>query len=591
MTSVGLQEYNATQRNSQDEFKSLGILTDSWPKLVSSQKTESGSTKAQNYAAVVVANELGEIVARTSDSTEDNIRTARAEQQFPDRLSVTLLNDSTIDPPGDSLEYQKVQAIVAQQALQDGREELLGLRYALRTRRKELANLRRNTTAAEGRVLDHIRQFVQTGIQTISGHISREYEYLNALRDQLGSSEVRYEQDEQMYNEMEFRYTQREADFVKNVTGAASHSYNVPRTDNMRAESDILTRFADGPEHVSVSSWTAMRLPSERSLFGVDAFDMRTANMFEAPAIKSQHVIGRDDLSTRSLPELRVDARSNPKPAASVYSEGALFQTPWLDARKRVDTWLWDSLQGSTLQQAMLRQYVSQETLNDAEWWSLVRAHWDSGTQQAAQADEDLDDDDDSYTTINGPSMLRSPLELRSPTEQHGPAVITPPEWGHQPYHDSQTLRRMDETGNIPSRLKYNTLSVSQTSLTHTCHDDDELNPHLKTFTSKESTNQGDNRRGFHRLGNPVTYTGSDLTGSKHDIATKSDPGSGGNYGRVGTLSHSRFQTPLMSPPDSLSSSPPVSRAGIRGDSNQHRYRSSSAHIRPVSHSYTSHSC
>jgi hypothetical protein len=475
------------------------------------------------------------------------------------------------------LEEQKAQAWKAQEALQDSREELLGLRFALRTKRKALTNLRRETGAAEGRVLDQIRQFLQKYGEEVPEQISIDYSSLNTLRDRLGFSEVQYDQDEQMYNDRELRYTQKEADFVEGMTNITSKSDDFRRTDYMPSEIDELTRFANGPDTTKMSLAKMARPPPRTTTSDPPVSGLAGNNISTVHSAGAEHVLRRAETSIMSLPDLSPALESYPNPGPSVCSDSALSQMPWLDARKRIDLWFWDSLQCSALQRAMLRQYVSRDDLDESDWWSLVEAHWVSGPCGVSQVDAHEEFHDRSNSTPRQSFGLMDTVEQPHSSkvlfdlERHSSSTVEQPQLIGGTDHDVSTI---GPTTPRSSKADYTRSSYSEQDLQGQSNDKVPKGAaHLNYFKS-DSTSP---------CGNPAVADQdqnlqSNINGSTEKSGVLEGHASGQQFDP---------ESPHSMPSSDLSgissTSPPISRIYERPKSDSYYFSSAAGPIRPIS--------
>lgn len=332
---------------------------------------------------------------------------ARDDSMIVDRSNVELIRAGTaieasnIQPPGllspprpppnDSQEFnrQEVQeAARAQEEMQDTREELLGVRFALRTRRKQLSDLRRKTGIVAGSVFDQLRQLLREHGIPVPEKLESDYHDLGALRDHLGSSEVEYDQDEQKYNGLEYKYTQREGTFIEAIMSNGTLPRKVTDAEQ-RAETEALTSFAYGPkENIKIPSYSDFGSSIQEYLETPPAAVSRTEpwRMIECkdPVRQEDCRINMplSSFTASSLPQLspsrhrtfQLEAPSAP------YSENALSNArlSWPDTLKRIDSWILDMTRCSKVQKAILKTFLFREVSDDPSWWRLVEKHWNS---------------------------------------------------------------------------------------------------------------------------------------------------------------------------------------------------------------------
>lgn len=339
------------------------------------------------------------------------------DPEWRDQLSYdsSLMPPPPPPPPPPQLDpeshnaFAKDKACKTQEELQDAREELLGLRYALRARRRELATLRLKASSVGGSVFDQLRCLMQgTGIE-FPRKLIDDYQELSLLHDQLGFSEVVYDQDEEMYNAMTFRYTQKEVNFVDSMlpklTGNALLNTIDPAMD-----ANTLTSFADGPDdHKKTGTpgkrWTKALsgYPSKIATSDLTSENLAAYNPLP-PSSSSLYARTIDSLPSM-LPSSTIQP-SGPVPSIA-YSENELSQMDLLRTLKRVDSWILETIRCSSLQRAILKQYFIAERLEDPEWWEFVESHWEGGTSDLDRTVDFTVIDESSWATVNMPNVSR----------------------------------------------------------------------------------------------------------------------------------------------------------------------------------------
>jgi hypothetical protein len=272
------------------------------------------------------------------------------------------------------------QAARAQEDLQDGREELLGLRFALRARRKELSNLRQQTGMLEGVLYNQISRFLREHSVPFPGQLEDAHKHLGALRDRLGFSEVEYDQDEQRYNGLEFKYTQKEGNFIEMLSTTDKASSMSQNIGQQVIETEYLTRHAGGArddedvfgeDEPRIYEPTLSVEASSGSLTQKDgpAQELPTDNPLRARSVNDQphSYSGLDSSTQKTVP-------------SAPFSESALPQArlDWPETIKRIDSWIMNTVCCSRVQKSRLKSLLSPERQQDPSWWKLVIKHWNS---------------------------------------------------------------------------------------------------------------------------------------------------------------------------------------------------------------------
>lgn len=93
-------------------------------------------------------------------------------------------------------------------------EDLMGRRFQMQMDRKKICELRKETGAREGSVMNQLRTFLHKQDFVLPREIEETLEHIDALRDQLGVLEAEYDDSEQDYTMKEVDYNGKEMDFV-----------------------------------------------------------------------------------------------------------------------------------------------------------------------------------------------------------------------------------------------------------------------------------------------------------------------------------------------------------------------------------------
>jgi hypothetical protein len=276
------------------------------------------------------------------------------------------------------------QAARAQEDLQDGREELLGLRFALRARRKELSNLRQQTGMLEGVLYNQISQFLREHGVPFPKQLEDAHKRLGTLRDRLGFSEVEYDQDEQRYNGLEFQYTQKEGNFIEMLSTTDKAPLKSQNIGQQVIETEYLTRHAGGARDdldIVGEDKPTLYEPtlSVEASFGSQtqkdgpAQELPTDNRLRARSVKDQphSYSGLDSSTQKTVP-------------SAPFSESALPQArlDWPETIKRIDSWIMNTVCCSRVQKSRLKSLLSPERQQDPSWWKLVIEHWNSDPEE-----------------------------------------------------------------------------------------------------------------------------------------------------------------------------------------------------------------
>jgi hypothetical protein len=273
-----------------------------------------------------------------------------------------------------------------QDTLRDARDELIGSRFRLKARRRELCNVREDAGNIAGSAFSSIQKFlIQQNIR-LPEPIANAFAEASARRDMLGQLDTEYDEAEQDYNLLEWEYTKTETLFVEEFTGdklaksltdAAEFEQVEQATQARSSQLQYFTRSSIGAFETAVSS-TSLDLGEEASTQDV----VGHSNMWTPPGGLLE------DQVTTTWPEYFVVSPSEDVPNNSVPEDSRLFprsfseseigqaHLTWSKTCKRIDFWLLQILSTSPYQRAQLRAQLSEETLDDKTWWELVKQHW-----------------------------------------------------------------------------------------------------------------------------------------------------------------------------------------------------------------------
>ncbi|KAF2868227.1 hypothetical protein BDV95DRAFT_160720 [Massariosphaeria phaeospora] len=344
------------------------------------------------------------------DRTESSTVEASAEPRtLKDNLRESDIVSPSSYPPGNTVSQESVRSYrehpfsidrveqleQEQDGLRDARDELLGARYRLQLKRNEFRNVRQHAGEKQGSVLSLLRKQYHLNVTKGSEEIQRGLSELEAVQDTLGKIEDDYDKAEEDYNRLEWHYTQKETDFIDGLVNDSSRTHALPIYQERVAEVENIARFALGtPESLQ---------------YHADTVDLDAA-------IATPYLIEKDDgvekisMSPEKDPPTpqSTSAFSNPPRATTMihlsstaqdtdeflqlprpYSENDLspIQLAWEETRKRINSWIFDSLSISPFQRALLKGYLDQVDMDDSSWWHLVMEHWssDNSTSRAPE--------------------------------------------------------------------------------------------------------------------------------------------------------------------------------------------------------------
>ncbi|KAF1832450.1 hypothetical protein BDW02DRAFT_581207 [Decorospora gaudefroyi] len=278
-----------------------------------------------------------------------------------------------------------------QEDIRDLRDELVGSRFRLAQKRRELRTLREKAGVQAGSAFSSIQKFLHERGFNLPDEIASAFSIATSLRDELGLIEADYDEAEDEYDTSEWEYTKKETDFVDTL--ADMEQTILPAPAGLRVQSEAtqgLTHRSQGPSEDWDFSMSEHMPRSSPTCANVDAPDT---------AVKSPDVLpacGRDftfkDRTATSLSDLGFSSSGVQKarPIYRSFSETDLehARLDWPSHRGRLDIWLLDALWCSPLEKVRLRALLSERGLDDDSWWNLVNQHWNAESPPASYVHE-----------------------------------------------------------------------------------------------------------------------------------------------------------------------------------------------------------
>jgi len=257
-----------------------------------------------------------------------------------------------------------------QQSLRDLRDNLVGARFALAAKRKELRDLHIETGAKDGHAFNLLRQYLNEIGADVPPNISRALTDASSLRDRLGLLEVDYDEAEARFNTLEWSYSRRETRFVEEVL----NNKLVPSETLDRSQSaenlEILqlTRSMGRPDD---DSSIASALPASSDQTGVRSIEELSAFLAEQGLVVPRRA------SIRS---------SRPRSPRSDLSDLALVKTKsannirlihdhlrWVEKMSKIHEWLFDIVDNSPLQKLRLKAMQDFGFADTGTWWEHTK--------------------------------------------------------------------------------------------------------------------------------------------------------------------------------------------------------------------------
>lgn len=305
-----------------------------------------------------------------------------------------------------------------QEDLRDARDDLVGHRFRLQSKRRELRILRETSSTRSGTAYSLIQQHLfKSGIE-LPSDIKEVLDEADELRNRFGMMENEYEKAEEDYNLEEWKYTQKETAFVENLPGNEPLSYQPFQRVFSEAGPAELTQFAIGSSDVPIvqrpvaasqsSDLGLLTTEIETDLCGVSEL-----SILNIPPLRESSPIKGSRKTEPPLRTISHTVKSRPHSEADIDRA----RSNWSVTRKRIEEWLLGTLLGSTLQTTRLKEMLPQSPEDSETLRDLIIQHWDSDSPEISVFHT-------GETTISQSGGTRTNNVLDTVTETPPPADI-----------------------------------------------------------------------------------------------------------------------------------------------------------------------
>jgi hypothetical protein len=271
-------------------------------------------------------------------------------------------------------------------ALRDARDALLGSRFRLKAQRQELRQAREDAGNLAGSAFTSIQTFLFQQNIRLPEQIANAFAEASARRDKLGKLDLEYDEAEQDYNFLEWKYAKTEKGFVEDfaedsVVQESSEAGEVQVEQDeeaRRSELHYFTQSSFGPfsaADVQISVDLRKESPMQSNFHHANTAVVQSDELLEQKIVSASpeypHTLCSGVASDTTTPKhLKVFTQS--------FSEGEVDQEQltWSKTCERIDFWLLETLSSSPLQKARLRARLSEEGFDGITWWALVEQHW-----------------------------------------------------------------------------------------------------------------------------------------------------------------------------------------------------------------------
>jgi len=372
----------------------------------------------------------------------------------PRHLSERSESSADTDRYEDLLSRIEVQ----QEGLRDVRDSLVGSRFRLRTKRRQLQAAREQAAGQVGETFELMRRHFLVNGLNLPDEMRSAWTKVEATRDTLGELEIAYEQAEENYNKEEWRYTEKEKQFVDGLSQDATISspHNDAPEASVIPDLDILSfEHPDNDITRDTSTESSLSAPdikavqhSPRSVDQSKAIESRAvateAVATEAPARRSGSTSPR-----KAAPSLHARATERVASDTTLNHD----RVRWAETLKGIDDWMLDALQASAIQQRLLASLVPNTELSDEALLHLALRFWYSTTPEVTEFHT-------GDTTISGTAAsqaVSSSFDRLSPSDSKISGYDTRPSSVNPPFPDDRLADV--STFNNPAQIKRSDLA------------------------------------------------------------------------------------------------------------------------------------
>ncbi|CAN9426029.1 unnamed protein product [Alternaria sp. RS040] len=249
--------------------------------------------------------------------------------------------------------------------LRDSGDEVVGFRFRVAAKRKELRDMRFQTSIKDGNVFNLLRQRSHADKTPFPQSILDAVDEASALRDRLGSLEAEYDNIEAEYNALEWSHTDKETRFFEKLvdSGFVANGAFGQRRASIQYDDAFVTRLTS--DHLQSLNNT---IPAE-----VEQTEDPSGELIELMGLEKE-LFDQERLEPREdnlLNSVQSSVTSLTEEAAQRLAR-AQFRSLLFGKMKRVNAWLLDIIEGSPLQKAQLNARLGFNTDNP-NGWSLTK--------------------------------------------------------------------------------------------------------------------------------------------------------------------------------------------------------------------------
>jgi hypothetical protein len=272
-----------------------------------------------------------------------------------------------------------------QDVLRDVREKLVGARYRLRKRRRELRSIREATAIKAAIAFKRIKHYVLEQGLYLPPDIQSAMDDADVSRDRLGEEELDFEEAEEKYGLEEWIYSDKETKFVEGLFAMRFTNFQVAPAQQSSSADNVISESLTQHSRGSAITWHAANVadtliisPGASHVDASSAFDVDIGVPDDAQIpVESLALFQHSYVSLSANASPGEYAESNQALVRPFRENGStLARSRWPEIRQRIDEWLLETLRDSRFQKAQLRNLLSREDLGNNDWWQLALQEW-----------------------------------------------------------------------------------------------------------------------------------------------------------------------------------------------------------------------
>jgi hypothetical protein len=371
----------------------------------------------------------------------------------PQALQPAFVPTSVSEPSGASAYLNRYEDLLArieveQEELRDARDSLVGSRFRLRTRRRELRATREQAVGQVGETFELMRRYFLVSGLGVPDEIESAWAGVDVIRDRLGGLETDFEEAEEKYNVQEWQYTEKETDFIEALSKDTVASPEGHLAAGLMRD---LTRFSGDPLNTEATFDTDAQLVLPSPSSATAESNSGSSDLGEA--------IGSEEFTHESPAKSRSQNNTSTNQLMRFQKHQSNMNMShesleWSVTLKNIDDWMFGALAVSSFHKRWLRSLLPRNELSDEELWQLILRHWRS----------DIPDNSAFHTgdtTVSGTAISQAVTSSEEHETSSTSAISGPdtrPSSIHPPFPEDRMADELSSLQNPPKNIKYRDL-------------------------------------------------------------------------------------------------------------------------------------